>query len=286
MATTRRNRSHRTLRLGGAAALLVLASGAYADPDSESIYPEQSVTRTQADLEGRVTAEDQPFAYVVDASTASQGVVAVGYDLGLGSGISAIRPIPVVLQNEGIANGFTLSYGATNWLEPTVNLIVTSNLSNNTSSVDGIAGLKVQLTSPDSPWRAAVMGGGLREGLSQAFGTWVRGIGSFGTGPLLVEANVYVEHVFQAGRDGADFMATLGADYRVLPFMRVGAEWVGQDLEETFDPGDEGGSRMGLGPNVAFDLDRGRYQIVVTGLFGLNAISPTAMVRAGLLGSF
>jgi len=43
---------------------------------------------------------------------------------------------------------------------------------------------------------------------------------------------------------------------------------------------------MGAGPDVAFDLDQGRYQIVVTGLFGLNSISPSAVVRAGLLGSF
>jgi hypothetical protein len=291
MQTARRNGSLGTaLRSGGAAVLLLLASFAAASDSAasnpESIYPDQSVTRTRADLEGRVTAEDQPFAFVVDASTASQGVVSVGYDIGLGSGISAIRPIPVVLQNEGVANGFTLGYGATNWLEPTANVVINSNLSNNTTTVDAIVGLKFQLTNPDSPWRAAVQGGALREGESAAWGTWVRGIGSFGTGPLLVEANVYVEHVFSPGRDAADFMGTLGADYRVLPFLRVGAEWVGQDLEETFDAGAEGGSRMGVGPDVALDLDHGRYQIVLTGLFGLNSISPTAMVRAGLLGSF
>jgi hypothetical protein len=286
MPMSRWNSSHRNARVCASVAIfLLLAASAAAAADSDGTTPEGSMTRT-ADLEGRVTAEEQPFVFVVDTSTPSQGVVSLGYDLGVGSGISAIRPIPVVLQNEGIANGFTVGYGVTNWIEPTASVIINSNPSSSTATLDAIVGLKFQLTSPDSPWRAGVQGGGLREGESASFGVWMRGMGSVDIGPVLIEANVYAEHVFSPGRDAADFMGELGADYRVLPFLRLGAEWVGQDLEETFDAGAEGGSRMGVGPDIAFDLDRGRYQIVVAGLAGLNSISPTAIVRAGLLGSF
>lgn len=278
--------TNRWARLGGgAASLLLLAFGAEAS-ESVSVYPEETVTRTQTDLEGRVTAEERPFAFLVDPSTPTQGVFAVGYDVGMGSGISADRPIPVVLQNQGVASNFSAGYGATSWLEPMVNVNVNSNLQNNTTTADTVLGLKFQLTNPDSRWRAAVLGGALREGQSGSYGTWVRATGSFSTGPLLVEANAYAEHIFAAGRDALDYIGMLGADYRVLPFMRVGAEYVGQDLEEMFDAGAEGGARMGLGPDIALDLDRGRFQFVVAALFGLNSISPAAIVRAGLLGSF
>jgi len=43
---------------------------------------------------------------------------------------------------------------------------------------------------------------------------------------------------------------------------------------------------MGLGPDVALDVDDGRFQIVVAALFGLNAASPTAIVSAGVLARF
>lgn len=268
-----RERHRRVLHRAGEAVLLLLASRVWAS-DPEGIFPAASVTHVRGGLDGRVTAEEQPFAFVVDPSTPCKGVVAVGYTIGMSSGISADRPIPVVLQNQGVANNFSLGYGVTSWFEPTLNVNVNSNLSSNATTADAILGLKFQLTNPDSPWRASVRG------------AWVRGLGSFGAGPLLVEANLYVEHVFETGRDALDYIGMLGASYRVLPFMRVGAEYVGQDLEEVFEPGAEGGARMGMGPDVALDLDRGRFQIVVAALFGLNSASPTAMLRAGVLGSF
>jgi len=252
---------------------------------SESIYAGETV-KTRAEYEGRVTAAEHPFTFLVDPSTPSAGVFEAGYAIGLGSGVSADRPIPVVLQNQGVSNAFSLGYGVTGWLEPVVNLDVTVNTTTQQTTLNGFAGAKFQLTHPDSPWRAAVLAGGLREGWSNAWGAWMRASGSFSTGPFLAEANAYVEHVFAPGRDAVDYMGMLGVSYRVVPFLRVGAEYVGQDLEGLVDPEAEGGARMGLGPDLALDIDHGRFQVVVAALFGLNAISPTAVVRAGLVGSF
>lgn len=89
MGTTRRASWNRTGSLfGGAAALLLCATGATAS-DSESIYTSESVTRTRPELGDRVTAEELPFTFLVDPSTPSAGVFALGYNVGLGLGISA-----------------------------------------------------------------------------------------------------------------------------------------------------------------------------------------------------
>jgi len=270
--------------LAAAVAACLLPAAASAE---EVVDATESISAS-SDLEGRVTAEERPFAFLVDPSTPSAGMFSFGYDAGLGSGVSADRPIPVVLQQAGVSNIFSVGYGATSWLEPIASLNVNVNTSNSNSNTtaSGVLGLKFQLTAPDSPWRAAVLGGALREGQSSSFGTWVRATGSYTTGPLLLEANGYAEHIFQTGRDAVDFIGMLGGSYRVLPGFRVGAEYVGQDLEETFDAEAEGGARMGVGPDIAIDLDRGRFQIVLAALFGVTSISPTAVARAGLVGSF
>jgi hypothetical protein len=130
------------------------------------------------------------------------------------------------------------------------------------------------------------MTGALREGATGGWGMWIRGSGSFGTGPLLVELNAYAERVFLDGRDAIDYALMGGASWRFLDWFRAGVEYVGQDLEELAEGGAEGGARQGVGPNVHFEMDRGRYQIVAATLFGIGRESPTAVVRLGLVGTF
>jgi hypothetical protein len=263
-------------------AVLGVTRGAMA---SEGASPgEDAGVRTWEELESGPRLEQRPFAFVEDPSTPSRGTLALGYTLGVGSGISADRPIPVVLQSAGLSNQLSLGYGVTSWFEPMVEMTATS--SDGSTVASATLGMKFQLTSPDSPWRAAVLTGALREGASGAYGMWVRGAGSWGTGPLLVEVNGYVERVFASGRDSVDYAVMGGASWRLFDGFRAGGEYVGQDLEEMGAGGAEGGARQAVGPNVAFDVDRGRYQIVAATLFGVGALSPTALVRVGLLGSF
>ena len=268
-----------------AVALIALLGATRGATASEGASPgEDAEVRTWEELESRPTLEQRPFAFVVDPSTPGRGTLAVGYTLGVGSGISADRPIPVVLQSAGLSNQLSLGYGVTSWFEPMVEVMATS--SDGSTVASATLGMKFQLTSPDSPWRAAVMTGALREGASGAYGMWVCAAGSWGTGPLLVEVNGYAERVFASGRDSLDYAVMGGGSWRFLDWFRAGAEYVGQDLEEMDGDGAEGGARQAVGPNVAFELDRGRYQIVAATLFGIGALSPTALVRVGLLGSF
>ncbi len=263
------------------AAILLLASGT-ASATEQGV----ELTEPSGKDEARVTAEQRPFAFLTDPSTPSAGVFTASYRFGLGSGISADRPIPVVLQNQGVSNTLALGYGITGALEAMANVSIHPGAATNSLVGDGVVGVKLQLTHPDSRWRAAVLAGALREGESRSFGAWAQATGSFSAGPVLLEANAYLEHVFAQNRDALDYLGMLGASYRVLDGLRVGAEFVGQDLEEIADPGAEGGARMGVGPDVAVDLYRGRIQLVVAALFGLNSVSPGAMARVGILGSF
>jgi hypothetical protein len=246
-----------------------------ASPDTEGVTTE---------YQGQPSIEHRPFAFTVDPSTPARGTVSLGYTVGMGSGVSADRPIPVVLQSAGLSNQLSLGYGATNWLSPVAELTVVSSNGSNTAS--GTLGMKFQLTSPDAPLRAALMGGALREGTSGSYGTWLRAAGSWESGRLLVEMNGYAESVFATGRDALDYAITAGTSWHLLDWLRAGAEYVGQDLEEMGTSGAEGGARQALGPSVAVSLEHGRYQIVGATLFGLGAQSPTAIVRVGVLGTY
>jgi hypothetical protein len=223
-------------------------------------------------IERPASPEQRPFAFVVDPATPARGALALAYTVGVGSGVSADRPIPVVLQGAGPSHQLAVGYGLTSWLEPLAE--VTAASSNGSAVASAVVGMKLRLTAPGSPWRAAIMGGALREGASGAGGAWARAAGSWGAGPILVEANGYVERVFTAGRDAIDYAVMAGASWRIAGSLRAGAEYVGQDLEEAGGGGAEGGARQAVGPSVAVGLD------------GVGARAPAAVVRVGVLGSF
>ena len=94
--------------------------------------------------------------------------------------------------------------------------------------------------------------------------------------------NFRADKVFATGRDAVDLVATVGALWKLGSAVRLGAEYVGQDLEEIASAEAEGGSRHTVGPTLAFDLDGGRYQVAVGSGFGLNAASPRVIGRLAL----
>jgi hypothetical protein len=77
----------------------------------------------------------------------------------------------------------------------------------------------------------------------------------------------------------------------VAGFLRLGAEAVGQDLEEAFEAEAEaeGGALYSAGPTAAVEVDGGRYhryQVALGSGFGLNARSPRAVVRVSVAVNF
>jgi hypothetical protein len=97
---------------------------------------------------------------------------------------------------------------------------------------------------------------------------------------LRLAATAHVEHVFADGRDPVDLMVQAGASFRVAGGFRLGAEYVGQDLEEAGIPNAEGGVRHVLGPTASLQLWRDRITIAAGPSFGLSHLSPLVMGRA------
>jgi hypothetical protein len=94
------------------------------------------------------------------------------------------------------------------------------------------------------------------------------------------------EHVFAPGRDGVDIMVQAGVSYRVVGCFRAGVEWVGQDLEETFDDGAEGGARQFVGPTAALQLLQDRLTLVAGPSVGLSNRSPNVLGRLAVAYGF
>jgi hypothetical protein len=274
----------RAAALSAAVLVLLLGGSARAAPSEPAAREQVDGLEVQRGDDRSVAPDRRPFAFAVDPSTPAPGTLAYGYAAGVGSGISAARPIPVVLQSAGAASHLSVGYGLTERIAPI--LEVTETGANGATVTSATVGVKVRLTGAQAPVRAAVLLGALHEGASGANGMWARAAASWGTGPILVTANGYAERVLAPGRDSLDYALMAGASWRLVEGIRAGAEWVAQDVEELVALGAEGGARQAAGPSIAFDLDHGRYHVVAAALFGIGALSPTALVRIGLLRSF
>jgi hypothetical protein len=262
------------LRVACLAALLAAGLARAAEEDGGTV-------QRGAGLDGRITRQQRPFGFVSDGSTPSDGVLSLGYAFGLGSGIAADRPLPVDLA-AGAGGSHTVGYGLTDRLSPFASATFSQSavLPGQLSSTV-MAGARYQFTDPASPLHVALSGAVTHEGMSGTTGLTMLAAASLSTGPFVMAANLQADKMFAAGRDSVDLITTAGVAVRVVGGLRAGVEYVGQDLEDAFEEDLEGGARHALGPSVALDLDGGRYQLTVATGFGLNAISPTAVVRAG-----
>lgn len=230
----------------------------------------------------RTTNEERPFVHLLDPTTPSAGRFSLGYGFGLGSGVAAERPLPANITTAGASHGVTASFGATDRIAPFagVNADVSAGASVN-------AGARVQLTDPLSPFRFTLAGAAFREGKGGAFGLWTRAAASYDLGRVRVAGNLHLERAFASGRDTVDVLAMGGVSYRVASSFRLGAEYVGQDLEDAIENEEaEGGARHFAGPTAALDLSGGRLQLVMGPAFGLNANTPRFLGRVGLLATF
>ncbi|MGH7327480.1 MAG: hypothetical protein ACREJX_03945, partial [Polyangiaceae bacterium] len=103
---------------------------------------------------------------------------------------------------------------------------------------------------------------------------------------LRIATTIHGEHIFADGKDDADVMVNAGASYRLVGDFRAGVEYVGQDLEETFDPGAEGGARHFVGPVASLQLLQHRLSIVAGPAIGLSSTSPRLLGRLAVAYGF
>ena len=112
-------------------------------------------------------------------------------------------------------------------------------------------------------------------------GAFIQGAIFGDVGPVRLAGTLHGEHIFAEGRDPLDVMVDLGASYRIAGTFRAGLEYVGQDLEETFSPGAEGGARHFVGPIASLQLLGDRLTFVAGPSVGLSRLSPDFVARAG-----
>jgi hypothetical protein len=110
-------------------------------------------------------------------------------------------------------------------------------------------------------------------------GAWIQASFSQDLNRVRLAATVHGEHVFATGRDPLDIMVQAGASVRIVGGFRLGAEYVGQDLEESIDPGSEGGARHFAGPTASLQILKERLSLVAGPSFGLNGRSPEVLGR-------
>ncbi|MGA3121224.1 MAG: hypothetical protein ABSF69_10700 [Polyangiaceae bacterium] len=92
--------------------------------------------------------------------------------------------------------------------------------------------------------------------------------------------------MFSNGRDPVDLMVEAGAAYRLFAGLRARVEYVGQDLEESINPGAEGGARHFIGPTASWQLLGDRLTVAAGPAFGLSDLSPRVLVRMALAYGF
>jgi hypothetical protein len=105
-------------------------------------------------------------------------------------------------------------------------------------------------------------------------------------GRLRVASMVHGEHVFAGKRDGVDMMLMAGANVRVVDVLRVGAEYVAQDIEAAIDPAEAEGMRHFLGGTASVALINERLTIGAGPALGLSPNAPRLLGRAQVAWSF
>lgn len=204
--------------------------------------------------------------------------------LSYSSSSSPSRPFGANIGSPGAAVELGGELGLVAGLALEASAIRGSSFLDQTGATGGQAGLRFSvLPRSIEHWQLVLSAGWLHE-LSGDDGAWVTVQTGFETGILRSQVSIHVEHIFAPGRDAADIMITAGVGFRVLSFMRLGVEYVGQDLESVFqsDSDAEGGARHLLGPTVAFNLVDDKLSIVVGPALAMGATNIQVVGRFAL----
>jgi len=276
------------------AAVLVAFHAATAAADTTEAPPDQ--VRLADDAAKH--AVDRTWLYLDDAKVAAPQV-AIGMASLAFTGVGA-EPgrVSTPLAFNTAQPGWLASLGAEVGVLPRLSLMAIGQVAAGgreataRPNAGAIVGVRFRL-SPTS-WRAVhivASGGYLREAWTPTEptgdnGVWAETAIAADLGALRLGVTTHGEHVLANKRDGVDVMVKAGASYRLVGGFRLGAEWVGQDLEETFADAAEGGARQFVGPTASLQLFDDRFTIVGGPSLGLSDKSPKVLGRVALAYGF
>jgi hypothetical protein len=260
------------------AALLLAAARATAEEAAPRLEDVEQ-GRGARDLEQRTV--EQPFAYIVDPHGPAPKQLLLGYALAFSSSAGAVRPVPGNFDQEAVVHALSLAVGVAPRLSIYGDAMIAEPIGHSDVGAVAVqAGVRVLLTPPR--WerlRLVVQAGMLRE-FGADYGVVGEVTGSYDIGRVRLAATMHAEHIFASGRDPIDLYSVVGASVRVLSVLRVGAEYVAEDIEEAGTDDDaERGVRHYLGPNMALALYHRRV-LVTTGAAVQAARTPGVLARA------
>lgn len=265
------------MRLFVIAAVALVATAAFA----AERYDDRAVAEGSVGTVEKAPLE-QPWLYMQDTRLPAPKQLVAGYALAFSSSAGAIRPVPGHFDQEGVVHTIGLQAGVVPRLTLYGTALVAQPIGHSdVGSVAVQAGARVLFTDPRAQ-HLRVMGevAFLRE-FGADLGVVAQLTGSYDVGRVRLATTVHAEHLFARGRDPIDLYAVVGASVKLHRIVRVGAEYVVQDLEEAGDDHAEGGVRHYIGPDVALALFR-NHLLVTAGSAVQLARAPGVLARAAL----
>ncbi len=145
--------------------------------------------------------------------------------------------------------------------------------------------LRVQLLTPRRRFPVAIAAGAGYQA-DALFDHAITGVvaASAYLGRVQLTANVRLAHYFASGRDPLDVFVTAGALVRATSWLRVGGEYVGEELEglDGAERDDAVGGRHYVGPTAVIFLARSRLRLNATGGAVFVPGQAGALVRGSL----
>ena len=264
------------MRTVAAAALVCLTLAGAARAAEDQPAPSPTATAT--------APVEQPFLYMVDPHGPGARQVLAGYALAFSSTAGAIRPIPGNFDSEGVVHTLSLEVGVLDRLRVYAQTMIAESIGS-ASDVNAVAlqlGARLLVTPPSwQRFRLMIAGAFLRE-FGAALGAFGELTASYDVGRVRIAASLHGERVFAPNRDPIDLYAVAGVSVRAARILRVGVEYVAQDLEELDgDDAAEGGARHYVGPDVALSLRHDRL-LLTAGAAVQAAASPGLLARAAV----
>ncbi|CAN5194600.1 hypothetical protein BH09MYX1_BH09MYX1_09020 [soil metagenome] len=259
-------------------------AGACASAAAAETAPDVPVDAPKADQEAARVAE-RPWLYADDATTPLpwQSLAGTRFTYSSGSSRDA-RPLASNLS----APGGLLEINAEIGVLRELSLAATGAMSFGDSLSGGVTiGFRIApLARLKFPFRVVFGGGYLREGNSDN-GIFLRVATTYDAGPVRFGVTLHGEHVFATGRDALDTLIILGANVKLSKIVRLGIEYVAQDVEGIFDDDEaEGGVRHFLGPTASFELLDKQLFLAFGPAVGLSHGSPGLVGRASVAFAF
>ncbi len=239
----------------------------------------RSVADRKTDRDRRSETLDRPLLYLVDPRLPAPLEPLVSYSPSYTSIGAAVRPLAANVGRSGLVNELHFELGILDRFAPFATAYLAPPLENE-SRVRGAfeAGARFLVTDPDSEhFRVALDGAYLRDfaETSVAYGAVTA---TYDVDRLRFAGLVHAEHAFAPGRDAIDLYVDAGTSVRVVDRLRIGAEYVVQEIEDAWSHDAEGGARDFASLSLAWANDR--VSLAAGPAFGLGGGAPALLGRA------